>query len=139
MNYFAYGTNLNLDQMKVRCPNIKIIKMVLLKDFTLYFTSRSIPSIKYEDNAETWGVLFDIDKSCENSLDKYEGFPTLYLKKNIEVIDKDGGKFDCFAYVANEVQEGKPGRQYLEKLLAGAVQNNLPEDYIEQIKEKYGQ
>ena len=35
--YLAYGSNLNLEQMKYRCPNAKKVDAYLLKDWNLEF------------------------------------------------------------------------------------------------------
>ena len=39
--YFAYGSNMNLDQMEFRCPDAKVVGNVQLKDCLLY-TSRCV-------------------------------------------------------------------------------------------------
>ena len=35
--YLAYGSNLNLNEMKVRCPSAKMIGSTILKDYELIF------------------------------------------------------------------------------------------------------
>ena len=37
MKYIAYGSNLNLKQMAMRCPTAKVVGRAMLKDYQLTF------------------------------------------------------------------------------------------------------
>ena len=81
MLYFAYGSNLNLFQMKRRCKDSKFIKTIKLKDFKLTFRSKyRAADIEPKKNSFVIGALFEISKSDEKKLDIYEDFPNLYTK-----------------------------------------------------------
>jgi gamma-glutamylcyclotransferase (GGCT)/AIG2-like uncharacterized protein YtfP len=81
MLYFAYGSNLNLFQMKRRCKDSIFLKKINLKDFRLTFRSKySAADIEPKKNSIVPGGLFEISKSDEKKLDVYEDFPTLYKK-----------------------------------------------------------
>ena len=81
MLYFAYGSNLNLFQMKRRCKDSKFIKTIKLEDFKLTFRSKyKAADIEPKKNSIVPGGLFEISKSDEKKLDVYEDFPTLYKK-----------------------------------------------------------
>ena len=81
MLYFAYGSNLNLFQMKRRCKNSIFLKKINLKDFRLTFRSKyRAADIEPKKNSIVPGGLFEISKSDEKKLDVYEDFPTLYKK-----------------------------------------------------------
>ena len=81
MLYFAYGSNLNLFQMKRRCRDSKFIKTIELKDFKLTFRSRyRAADIEPKKKSIVPGALFEISKSDEKKLDIYEDFPNLYTK-----------------------------------------------------------
>ena len=81
--YLAYGSNLNLEQMKYRCPNAKKVGTFLLKDWALEF--RYYLTIRKEKGAAVPLGIFEIDELDEKSLDRYEGYPTHYFKEDIEV------------------------------------------------------
>jgi len=81
MLYFAYGSNLNLFQMKRRCKDSIFLKKMNLKDFRLTFRSKyRAADIEPKKNSIVPGGLFDISKSDEKKLDVYEDYPSLYRK-----------------------------------------------------------
>ena len=81
MLYFAYGSNLNLFQMKRRCKDSIFLKKINLKDFRLTFRSKyRAADIEPKKNSIVPGALFDISKSDEKKLDVYEDYPSLYRK-----------------------------------------------------------
>ena len=81
MLYFAYGSNLNLFQMKRRCKDSIFLKKINLKDFRLTFRSKyRAADIEPKKNSIVTGGLFEISKSDEKKLDAYEDFPILYKK-----------------------------------------------------------
>jgi gamma-glutamylcyclotransferase (GGCT)/AIG2-like uncharacterized protein YtfP len=81
MLYFAYGSNLNLFQMKRRCKDSIFLKKINLKDFRLTFRSKyRAADIEPKKNSIVPGGLFDISKSDEKKLDVYEDYPSLYKK-----------------------------------------------------------
>ena len=81
MLYFAYGSNLNLFQMKRRCKDSVFLKKINLKDFKLTFRSKyRAADIESKKNSIVPGGLFEISKSDEKKLDVYEDFPILYKK-----------------------------------------------------------
>ena len=81
MLYFAYGSNLNLFQMKRRCKDSLYLKKINLKDFKLTFRSKyRAADIEPKKNSIVPGGLFEISKSDEKKLDVYEDYLTLYKK-----------------------------------------------------------
>jgi len=81
MLYFAYGSNLNLFQMKRRCKDSIFLKKINLKDFRLTFRSKyRAADIEPKKNSIVPGGMFEISKSDEKKLDVYEDYPSLYRK-----------------------------------------------------------
>ena len=81
MLYFAYGSNLNLFQMKRRCKDSVFLKKYELKGYRLNFRSKyRAADIEKSKNSLVPGALFEISKSDEKKLDVYEDFPILYKK-----------------------------------------------------------
>lgn len=81
--YIAYGSNLNLSQMRRRCQNAKKVGSFLLKGYELEF--RYYLTIKESPNGEVPLGFFEIDENDEGSLDRYEGYPTHYRKEYLDV------------------------------------------------------
>lgn len=87
--YFAYGSNLNLIQMKKHCPNAQVIGATILNNHRLIFNG-TVPGHSFLNIEECECAfvpigIYRITKEDEKRLDRYEGYPTLYLKKQITV------------------------------------------------------
>lgn len=69
--YIAYGSNLSVEQMAVRCPDAKVAGMAVLKDWKLAF--------KVHATIEPCGgrvvpvLVWEISGKDEKNLDRYEG------------------------------------------------------------------
>ena len=89
--YGAYGSNMNLEQMAHRCPKAKIIGSGILQDYKLTFRGRykGVANIEPCRGRYIPIVLWEITDECESALDVYEGYPSLYIKKEVEVIVDD--------------------------------------------------
>ena len=116
--YLAYGSNLNLNQMKRRCPNAKKVGTFLLKGYELEF--RYYLTIKESPNSEVFLGIFEIDDKDEIALDRYEGYPTHYRKEYLEV-ELNGKPIKALVYIMNEEIRGVmvPDTFYLRVCLEG--------------------
>lgn len=136
MYYFAYGSNMNLEQMKKRCPSAVFLKKVRLKGYKFVYDGCSslrkcaVANIVRSENDTVWGALFEVDSECIDSLDRYEGFPFSYQKETLEVIDEQNRKYDALVYVREPQMIVKPSDEYRNVVLDGAKNCELPKDYI---------
>ena len=118
--YFAYGSNLNLTQMKVRCPDSKLIKICTLEDYKLVF--RGVADVEYSKGDKVWGALFRVGYKDIVNLDAYEGYPNLYTKEYMPTKYGDG-----FFYIMNNQQDVKPPSEYYyDTIKKGYKQCKLP-------------
>ena len=137
MLYFAYGSNINLDQMRSRCPDAKVVSTVTLPDYELLFRGFSgdgLATIQPREGSVVHDLLWEITPSCERSLDCYEGFPRLYDKWNVEVQDSQGQSVPVMVYVMVEVPRLRPATPhsfYYQGILDGYRQTGLPEKALE--------
>ena len=110
--YFAYGSNMNLDQMAYRCPAASVVEPVYLEGYRLTFCGRGkgsgVATILPEEGSRVEGVLWKITPECEKSLDFYEGYPHLYGKEPVLVQGKDGMKREVMAYTMNAPYKDQP-------------------------------
>ena len=131
--YFAYGSNMNLEQMKYRCPAAEVVENVRLEDYRLAFRGRApgngVATVLPEKGSYVEGVLWKITEACEKSLDFYEGFPSFYGKESIRVKNRDGVEKEVFVYMMNAPHKDVPARPskfYLDGILEGCLENDLP-------------
>ena len=77
--YIAYGSNLSIEQMKVRTPDAVIVGTGMLKGWRLLF--RQFATIKRSAKFNTPVLIWKISEQDEKSLDRYEGVSTLLYQK----------------------------------------------------------
>ena len=83
MIYIAYGSNMNIEQMKRRCPKAIPIGKGILKDYKLVF--KGVADVIKSPGDEVPIAIWKITEECEKALDRYEGFPHLYRKEYVTV------------------------------------------------------
>ena len=81
--YFAYGSNMDVRQMKERCPCAIRMKPAVLHDYKL--TERLYADIDESAGRHVSGILWSISEKDLKNLDIYEGFPTFYTRKTVNV------------------------------------------------------
>lgn len=130
--YFAYGSNINLDQMAHRCPAAEVVGPVVLENYRLLFRGNyrgnGVATIVPRKGSKVHGLLWKITPVCEKSLDTYEAFPHLYDKQPVTVQDRSGQEFPVMAYVMTErcKEPAVPSNLYYNGILEGYRQNGLP-------------
>ena len=126
--YIAYGSNLNYEQMRWRCPDAKVIGTSVIPDYRLIFKGSKTGSYLTIEPAEGCSVpvaIWSVSARDEMCLDRYEGFPTFYYKADM-VLDITGirtGKIrrrKAFVYIMHEERQyGMPNRSYLSTCYSG--------------------
>ena len=127
MLYFAYGSNLNLFQMKRRCKDSVFIKKYELKGYRLNFRSKyRAADIEKSKNSLVPGALFEISKSDEKKLDVYEDYPILYKKLYFTYYNKT-----VMTYImANKTEFRYPTERYLNVVKRGYKDCKLDTKYL---------
>ena len=127
MLYFAYGSNLNLFQMKRRCKDSVFIKKYELKDYRLNFRSKyRAADIEKSKNSLVPGALFEISKSDEKKLDVYEDYPILYKKLYFTYYNKT-----VMTYImVNKTEFRYPTERYLNVVKRGYKDCKLNMKYL---------
>lgn len=131
--YFAYGSNINLEQMARRCPHAEVIGPVTLNGYRLLFRggypNNGVATITPDLARQVKGLLWKLTPECEHALDYYEGFPNLYGKEDVTVMDKAGNTYTVMAYVMTrefERDPSYPSLSYYSGIAEGYEQNDIP-------------
>lgn len=121
--YIAYGSNLNVQQMKYRCPNAKVLFVGEIKNYRLLFKgskSGNYLTIEPFEGRTVPVVVWEVTDECERKLDIYEGFPRFYRKETVPVVTAEGKTInDAFAYIMNGHHIGLPSSQYMRTCISG--------------------
>lgn len=88
--YIAYGSNLNVYQMRFRCPSARIIGTAIIPNYELLFKGSKTGSyltIEPKDGSSVPVAAWETTAEDEAALDRYEGYPRLLLQKGIYIAD----------------------------------------------------
>ena len=71
--YFAYGSNMNAEQMAQRCPEHLLVGQAILEDYEFIITTRGYASIIPVQGKTVQGLVYQINPTDEATLDRNEG------------------------------------------------------------------
>lgn len=126
--YIAYGSNLNIRQMKMRCPSARIIGISEVPNYELLFKGSKTGSyltIEPKENSTVPVAVWEVTQKDELALDRYEGFPAFYYKAEMVLPIKGirTGRVRqrrVFVYIMHEDRPiGVPSVYYLRTCLEG--------------------
>lgn len=161
--YFAYGSNMDTEQMLERCPSAKHIGTGLLFEYKIGFTrfsssrDSSVADVIPKKNGTVWGLLYSISTDDLPTLDKWEGVPNSYrrVKKSIYFLTPDnspflkpgkqyeelnqyedlyGAIYEGWIYeVVNKTRQPNPTDAYFNMILKAVYQHRFPSVYVDEI------
>ena len=118
--YFAYGSNLNKAQMRLRCPKAELVDTGIIKDYNLVF--RRVADIEYApcDGHDVPVGIWRITQDCLDALDIYEGYPSLYRREILEAeSNRDWGTWQGITYLMNSKSYAMPSPDYYASIEQG--------------------
>lgn len=146
-SYFAYGSNLWLEQMNTRLgdllnekersailqPRVATLPHHRL-NFSMIGSNGSYYANVVPDQGEVLGVIYQLNSRALEILDAFEAG---YQRQLMLVYDATNTAYEVVVYVANTVsytESGKPDFGYLQRILRGGRHHGLPGDYLRQIE-----
>ena len=121
--YIAYGSNLNIPQMRYRCPSARIIGTSEIPDYRLLFKGSQTGAyltIEPSDGGRVPVAVWEVTDEDELALDHYEGYPRFYYKAEMKlpITGIRSGKTrirTVFVYIMDESRPfGIPARYYVD-------------------------
>lgn len=127
--YFAYGANTNIDSMARRCPDAAPVGRMRLSDYRLVF--RGVADVEPFEGRHVSGALWWITEDCEASLDRFEGYPLHYVKRQTTV-KLNGEVLPVMFYVMRQCNgTGAPPERYELTLREGYDAFGIPQAQID--------
>lgn len=103
--YMAYGSNLNKQQMRLRCPDAVPVTTAAVQDYQLVFR-RGVLTLEPSQGTSVPVAIWSISERDEKHLDVYEGFPAFYHKETWPIMasidGKDRESVSCMVYIMND-------------------------------------
>lgn len=110
--YIAYGSNLNIRQMRYRCPGAKPIGISAIPDYELLYKGSKTGAyltIEPRNGGLVPIAVWEVTADDEKRLDIYEGYPNFYYKKEVRLpVRLASGKtkrVTAFVYIMHEERE----------------------------------
>ncbi|WP_439813842.1 gamma-glutamylcyclotransferase family protein [Zavarzinia sp. CC-PAN008] len=129
IRYFAFGSNMCVEQMALRCPAAVKRGLAVLADHRFLINGRGVATVVPTPGACVHGLLWDLTPACEAVLDRYEGVAQqVYVRRMLVV-----GTQPALVYVAADSVAGPPRPDYLERILAAAARERLPDAYCREL------
>ena len=140
VKYFAYGSNLDLLQMKRRCPSSELISKGSLPGYRLTFNRYSsgwnggVADVIKEQGSEVWGLVFELSDTDLKRLDRYEGCykdqTSLYERWKAVIDTPNGQVCDVWVYAVVEKEKFvQPAPEYLQIIKDAAMRYDFPEAF----------
>lgn len=142
MKYFAYGSNMNPERMRQRGIEFSRREHVILNGWRLVFNKiasrnpkEGYANIEPDEEGVVEGILYEIQDSDLEKLDRYEGYPNHYNRIKVKVKLNNVQEVEAITYIAqhDKIKSGlKPSKDYLNHLLKGC--DLLSEKYCERLR-----
>jgi gamma-glutamylcyclotransferase len=148
MLYFAYGSNLNWQQMQGRCPSARFVGVALFADHKLAFTRESVnrgcgvADAVRERGWKIWGVVYEIDDLDVGKLDVSEGYRpgreknSYWRRECLVLLDGDEQRplTVCSYFGDSQSNPPLPNSEYKQLIVSGARHWRLPEEYVRDLE-----
>src|SRR5436305_500076 len=118
--YFAYGSNLCVRQMALRCPNAADPRPAVLSDHDWLINQRGVATVEPFAGTQVHGVLWHVSDHDLAALDGAEGVPVRYRRDRLTV-HTDDGQSPAWVYIDHRVTPGPPRPGYLPRIIDGSV------------------
>ena len=112
MKYIAYGSNMVEEQMAVRCPDARLIGTGYISGARLEFYLHATVEKTNDQRNHVPVAVWEIDRSDEKNLDRYEGYPHYYIKERWAVHMADGSQIEGMVYIMNMIRQSPPTSTY---------------------------
>jgi gamma-glutamylcyclotransferase (GGCT)/AIG2-like uncharacterized protein YtfP len=140
--YFAYGSNLCIDQMIERTGPIRQGAerpiVARLANHRLVFNMRGDGGQVFANlmcpGTGVLGVVYSCSPETLQIMDSYEKG---YERRRVRVEMENGAELDAVTYFAKTEHVGnasQPSAEYLQKILRGARLHGLPAEYMQEIE-----
>lgn len=133
--YFAYGSNMDEEQMASRCPGAEMLAKVTIPDHRFALDEAGVATILPAKGNHVEGLLWSVTPEDVKNLDRYEGVAVgCYRKETLPIDDYKPG---CVALVYLSNRDLTPRRErsgYMERIIQAAFDHRFSESYIQMLQ-----
>lgn len=134
MVYFAYGSNMSKQRLEDRVGLVTDAGVGVLQSYSIEFNKKGKDgsgktNIVKSNGSKVYGVLY---KLSSEQVEILNGFEPNYERRELDIIlDTDTVKAETYQALPESIDPSAlPSEEYLNHLIHGAQEHDLPEDYI---------
>ncbi|MFY8274036.1 gamma-glutamylcyclotransferase family protein [Pseudoalteromonas sp. SSDWG2] len=137
--YFSFGSNMSAQRIKARLPNAKRVGVAHLKGYKLAFDMLSLDgsgkcTIHPHEHSSVYGVVWELEFHEQEELHHIEG-PRYDITHVDVTLTHNQEALVAYCYIANTIDKvALPYEWYVQHVHFGAIEANLPEHYVQSIK-----
>src|SRR6516162_532514 len=134
--YAAYGSNMDPEQMLLRCPHSPQRGTGWLEGWRLTFGGEDIgwdgalATVVEDPGSRVFVVVYDMFETDEKELDNWDGVTLGYYRKAKVRVQTLDGDVLAWLYVLNFYEGGLPSARAIGILADSAEKAGAPEDYV---------
>ena len=137
--YFAYGSNMSSARLLARVSGAERLDRAFVNDWQLAFNKpgrdgSGKANLVPASGVVTWGVAWTLPEDPWPLLD---GFEPGYERAVFRLLRTDGREVHAHVYLHEcpaDAPSIPPSNEYLDHLVAGAIEHDLPEDYVANLR-----
>jgi cation transport regulator ChaC len=136
-DYFAYGSNMDVNQMSHRCPNAVLKGVGVLKDYCFDLDSKGYATIRPLPGSSVQGIIWKVFNSDVEALDRYEGVEIDCYSKEYLPVTMEGDTKEMLVYISNRERFNgklKSHDEYMNKVIDAAEFHGLDKEYISSLR-----
>jgi hypothetical protein len=140
--YAAYGTNMDPELMRERCPMSPSAGTGWLQDWRLTFSGADIGwegplvTIVEEPGSQVFVAMYDVSPFDEPKLDAWEGADRGIYRKIRNRVHTLDGEQQAWMYVLEAYEGGLPSARYLGLVADAAEAAGAPDDYVSELRSR---
>jgi hypothetical protein len=138
--YAAYGSNMDPEQMLVRCPHSPAAGTGWLNGWRLTFGGEemgwdgALAMVVPDPGSQVFVALYDLSPQDQDVLDYWESADTgLYKKIKLRISTLDGDEL-AWVYILDGYEGGLPSARYLGLIAEAAQAAGAPDDYVADLR-----
>jgi len=130
-----------LEHMRRLCGwHCHVLGRAELPGYEIGLDFRGYANIRVKATETVQGVLFEVDQEAIKALDAFEGYPAVFDRIEVLVKDDEGREMKAWVYIESADQFGgtNPRMEYFNRVIAGAKENRLPEEWVKKLNSMIG-
>ena len=136
--YFAFGSNLDPEQLARRVPGAAYLRPGVLRDHTLAFVARpgqegpGVAHLEPKPGARAWGMLIRFPADGWETMDLYEGTPRVY-QRAARLVEGPKGRAPVWVglyLMGGSPRRAEPAPAYLDRVARGYQYWRLPVTFL---------